>query len=125
MPLASNIGTFMTGHCLVNYLLWLPVTLPRGENERFEDTCTDILKRFPTFKHFKVFAQAGTGLALSINEISTIIEDNASSVEDQKFEMLQLWKEKNGSNATSRYIREVVEKHLKAENSGVTGKFTS
>ncbi|XP_077973240.1 uncharacterized protein LOC144411738 [Styela clava] len=92
-----------------------------GENERFEDACTDILKRFPTFKHFKMFAQAGTGLALSINEISTIIEDNASSVEDQKFEMLQLWKEKNGSNATSRYIREVVEKHLKAENSGVTG----
>nr|XP_039260859.1 uncharacterized protein LOC120337204 [Styela clava] len=96
-------------------------TAGEGENERFEDACTDILKRFPTFKHFKMFAQAGTGLALSINEISTIIEDNASSVEDQKFEMLQLWKEKNGSNATSRYIREVVEKHLKAENSGVTG----
>ncbi|XP_077973133.1 uncharacterized protein LOC120337379 isoform X3 [Styela clava] len=92
-----------------------------GDNERFEDACTDILKKFPTFKHFKMFAQAGTGLTLSINEISTIIEDNASSVEDQKFEMLQLWKEKNGSHATSRYIREVVEKHRKAENSGVTG----
>nr|XP_039256979.1 uncharacterized protein LOC120333711 [Styela clava] len=95
---------------------------PGGASDsRIEDVFADIARKFTSFIHFKMFALAGNGLRLSAGEVSTIIADNPDSVEDKKFGMLDLWKEKNGSRASPTNIAEVFKQHFRQEGGGFTG----
>nr|XP_039254737.1 enolase-phosphatase E1-like isoform X1 [Styela clava] len=95
---------------------------PDGASDiRIEDVFADIARKFTSFIHFKMFALSGNGLRLTAGEVSTIIADNPDSVEDKKFGMLDLWKEKNGTRASPTHIAEIIQQYFRQERGGVTG----
>nr|XP_039255212.1 uncharacterized protein LOC120332077 [Styela clava] len=95
---------------------------PGGASDiRIEDVFADIARKFTSFIHFKMFALSGNGLGLSAGEVSTIIADNPDSVEDKKFGMLDLWKEKNGTRASPTHIAEIIKQYFRQERGCVTG----
>nr|XP_039254744.1 enolase-phosphatase E1-like isoform X2 [Styela clava] len=99
-----------------------PASTPDGASDiRIEDVFADIARKFTSFIHFKMFALSGNGLRLTAGEVSTIIADNPDSVEDKKFGMLDLWKEKNGTRASPTHIAEIIQQYFRQERGGVTG----
>nr|XP_039258786.1 uncharacterized protein LOC120335354 [Styela clava] len=84
--------------------------------ERLEDAFTEVVKKFATTADFISFAQSGNGLALSVQDVATIIENYRFSVGEQKKKILWLWVEKNGTNATAQKIRELVTQYYTAEH---------
>nr|XP_039254196.1 uncharacterized protein LOC120331185 isoform X2 [Styela clava] len=100
----------------------LGASAPDGASDiRIEDAFAEIARKFTSFIHFKMFALSGNGLRLSAGEVSTIIADNPDSVEDKKFGMLDLWKEKNGTRASPTHIAEIIQQYFRQERGGVTG----
>ncbi|XP_077966381.1 uncharacterized protein LOC120336046 [Styela clava] len=70
-----------------------------------------------SLQQFKIFAQSKNGLVLSYREISDITDHSTELVDEQKYAVLTLWKEKNGKNGTAGRIREVVNNFIGLESS--------
>ncbi|XP_077966284.1 uncharacterized protein LOC120336611 isoform X2 [Styela clava] len=68
-----------------------------------------------SLQQFKIFAQSKNGLVLSYREVSDITEHSLEPVDEQKYAVLSLWKEKNGINGTAGRIGEVVNNFIRLE----------
>nr|XP_039274529.1 uncharacterized protein LOC120348468 [Styela clava] len=84
-------------------------------SDRLEDVIRGCVKQFASTSDFFTFAQSGNGLSLSVQDVTTIIENHRFSVEEQKKKLLWLWVERNGANATPEKIRDLVRQYYVAD----------
>ncbi|XP_077975983.1 uncharacterized protein LOC144431963 isoform X2 [Styela clava] len=81
-----------------------------------DDAFYETIDKF-SLQQFKIFAQSKNGLVLSYREVCDITDHSTELVDDQKYAVLSLWKEKNGKNGTAGRIREVVNNFIGLEAS--------
>nr|XP_039258494.1 uncharacterized protein LOC120335058 [Styela clava] len=84
-------------------------------SDRLEDVIRGCVRQFASTVDFTTFAQSGNGLALSVQDVTTVIENHRLSVEEQKKKLFWLWVERNRSNATAQRIRNLVTQYYEVE----------
>nr|XP_039259546.1 uncharacterized protein LOC120336003 [Styela clava] len=80
-----------------------------------ENAFYETIDKFP-LQQFKIFAQSKNGLVLRYREVYDITDHSLESVDEQKYAVLSLWKEKNGENGTAERIKEVVNNFIGLES---------
>nr|XP_039273667.1 uncharacterized protein LOC120347672 [Styela clava] len=88
-------------------------------SDRLEDVVREAVRQFATTLDFTTFAQSGNGLSLSVQDVTTVIENHRFSVEEQKQKILWLWIEKHGSKATPQEIRNLIIQYYRSKHQGV------
>ncbi|XP_077968838.1 uncharacterized protein LOC144422839 [Styela clava] len=87
-------------------------------SDRLEDVIRGCVRQFASTPDFTTFAQSGNGLSLSVQDVTTVIENHRFSVEEQKKKLFWLWVERNRPNATAQRIRNLVTRYHAAEQQG-------
>lgn len=86
-------------------------TQPTKVRERLEDVFQDeIVRQFGALSEFKKFARSKDGLRLSNYDVENIAEDYPRA-EPQRLQLLYLWKQKQGKQATPQKIRDIVQQY--------------
>ncbi|XP_077968839.1 uncharacterized protein LOC120344542 [Styela clava] len=87
-------------------------------SDRLEDVIRGCVRQFASTVDFKTFAQSGNGLSLSVQDVTTVIENHRFSVEEQKKKLFWFWVERNRPNVTAQRIRNLVTQYHAAEQQG-------
>lgn len=77
--------------------------------ERLEDVFQDDIVRRFSAQEFRNFARSAVGLRLSDYDVSNIVDDYGNHVEEMKLKMLNLWRQRQGTQATPARIRELAD----------------
>ncbi|XP_077969315.1 uncharacterized protein LOC144423027 [Styela clava] len=87
-------------------------------SDRLEDVIRGCVRQFASTVDFTTFAQSGNGLSLSVQDVTTIIENHRFSVEEQKKKLFWLWVNRNQPNVTAQRIRNLVTQYYALEQQG-------
>lgn len=83
-----------------------------ASHRRLEDEFYRVMNKF-TNKNWNQFARSKTGLCLPEYQIDDIRSDYSNDAREQKYQMLSLWRRRNGKKATLENLELLVDKFFK------------
>ncbi|XP_077969141.1 uncharacterized protein LOC120343835 isoform X2 [Styela clava] len=93
------------------------VKIKDDKDSSIEDAFREIPKRFSNISNFKRFARSSRGLSLSSDEVENIFDsESRQSRKEKECQILELWKEKNGDEATTSKLRQLVNTFLNEDD---------